>query len=61
MYRIYQYQTPALWAQGEDPCPQAGDWMVQKRDRFGYWRNVAGPFGSEGEAQKEKVRYARVY
>lgn len=49
--RVYKYQRDHSVV-----GIQAGDRMVQARDSRGYWRNIAGPFSTAREAEKEMER-----
>lgn len=59
-YRLYQYETDALLEQfspyrdaseGDVIRPRKGQWVVQLKDRLGYWRNHEGPFDSKPDAE----------
>lgn len=50
-YRLYRYETNVL-----APDIMAGEWVVQKKSRQGFWRNVTNGFKTEGEAQAAMER-----
>lgn len=46
-YRLYQYQTDCM---SQPELPKKGQWVIQKKIRSGYWRNVSIPFHTQEEA-----------
>jgi hypothetical protein len=49
--RVYQYQTACFDRNGDHDQPQKGDWVIQRLDDHGQWRNHIWPFHSRDAAE----------
>ena len=52
--RTYQYQTACFDRNDDHDQPQQGDWVIQRLDDRGQWRNVVWPFHSREAAEAHK-------
>lgn len=52
-FRLYQYQTNVLVNFDLWRC-HAGDWVIQRLDDTGYWRNFDGPYAPHEKSTAER-------